>query len=412
MQHIIVAGAGIVGLAVSSALLEQGCRVTLLDANPPGTGTSSGNAGLIADYATTPLSSPDSLRAMLRELLRGKRALSVEPRYLAALGGFGRRFVQAMTNEAFSQNKQTLVELVTRGTARQKSLLESLNSPGLYQQTGCLQIFREPAITAERLAAQARAKRRDGVECEALDRQAVLALEPSLNPQGLAGGLWYPNTWSLRHPQRLCTRLFQQLLQQGLEYVPWQLDRLEPFENRVQVRTGGQTLTADAVVLCAGFGNQALLAPLGITLPVVSERGYHLMLDNQELTLNRPVGWLSRYFYATPMDEGIRIAGTTQFARPDAPAARGRHRHMQEWADSLFGRPVSVSSRWMGVRHSTPDSLPVIGPAPRHKRIILAFGHGHLGMTLAAITGQLIAEYVAGRNTDKLLAALSPTRFL
>ncbi|NHI00446.1 FAD-binding oxidoreductase [Oceanimonas sp. MB9] len=412
MQHIIVAGAGIVGLAVCNALLEQGCRVTLLDANAPGSGTSAGNAGLIADYATTPLSNPDSLRAMLRELTRRRPALTVKPRYLAALGGFGQRFLQAMASEAFNNNKQTLVDLVSRGTALQKGLLESLNSPGLYQQTGCLQIFRDSAITEQQLAALADAKRRDGVACEALAPKAVLALEPALNAQGLTGGLWYSNTWSLRDPQGLCVRLFRQLQRRGLEYVPSQLDRLTPYEDRVQVLAGGQTLGADAVVLCAGLGNQALLAPLGVNLPVVSERGYHLMLDRQQVTLNRPVGWLSRYFYATPMDQGIRIAGTTQFARPDAPAAQRRYRHMQEWAASLFGQPVSVSSQWMGVRHSTPDSLPVIGQLPGHKRITLAFGHGHLGMTLAAITGRLVADCVAGRQTDKLLASLSPSRFL
>ncbi|WP_157953610.1 NAD(P)/FAD-dependent oxidoreductase [Zobellella maritima] len=412
MKHIIVVGAGMVGLSVSGALLEKGYRVTLLDENQPGSGTSSGNAGLIANYATTPLANPDSLRALLTEFTRSKRALSIDPRYLPALTGFGRAFLRATGSGPFAENKRTLVELVARGTLLQQQLLDKLGSNELYQTRGCLQIYRRDTPMGPQLAELAAAKQRDGVQCEALDREALLNLEPGLNPQQLAGGLWYPDTWSLRHPRQLCIRLHQQLLAQGLDYRPLAAESVSETGGRALIRAGDQELAADAAVLCAGMGNQQLLAPQGIRLPVVSERGYHLMLDDRDLVLNRPVGWLDRYFYATPMAEGIRIAGTTQFARPGAPVAVDRHRHMQEWAASLFGRPVTVTSRWMGVRHSTPDSLPVIGALPEHKHVLLAFGHGHLGMTLGAITGQLIVEALAGRQTDRLARALSPARFL
>ncbi|MFP2769399.1 NAD(P)/FAD-dependent oxidoreductase [Oceanisphaera sp. KMM 10153] len=412
MKHIIVVGAGIVGLSVSKALLDQGYRVTLLDESQPGSGTSSGNAGLIANYATTPLANPDSLRSMLTEIIRSKRALSIDPRYLTELTGFGRAFLRAIGNGPFTDNKRTLVELVARGTLLQQQLLKSLGSDEIYQTKGCLQVYRQVPAMGPQLAALATAKQRDGVMCEALDRESLLKLEPGLNSQGLEGGLWYPDTWSLRHPRQLCTRLHEQLLVQGLDYRPLAADSVKQVGDRIQVRAGSQELAADAVVLCAGMGNQPLLAPLGVKLPVVSERGYHLMLDDKDLVLNRPVGWLAHYFYATPMDNGIRIAGTTQFAQPTAPEAQGRYHHMQDWAESLFGRPVTVTSRWMGVRHSSPDSLPVIGALPNHKRVILAFGHGHLGMTLAAFTGQMVADCLTGRQPDRLATALSPSRFL
>lgn len=412
MKHVIVVGAGIVGLSVSKTLLDKGYRVTLLDENQPGSGTSSGNAGLIANYATTPLSNPDSLRSMFQEIIRSKRALSIAPHYLTELTGFGRAFLHAIGKGPFTENKRTLVELVARGTLLQQQLLKSLGSDEIYQTKGCLQIYRQATAMGPQLAKLAAAKQRDGVQCEALDREALLKLEPGLNPQGLEGGLWYPDTWSLRHPRQLCTLLHEQLLEQGLDYHPLSVDALRQSGDQVQIRADEQELVADAVVLCAGMGNHRLLAPLGVKLPVVSERGYHLMLDDKDLVLNRPVGWLAHYFYATPMDNGIRIAGTTQFAQPAASEAKDRYRHMQEWASTLFGRPVSVTSRWMGVRHSTPDSLPVIGPLPNNKRVILAFGHGHLGMTLAAVTGHLVTDCLAGHQPDRLATALSPARFL
>lgn len=412
MKNIIVVGAGIIGLSVSKALLDKGYQVTLLDEQQPGSGTSSGNAGLIANYATTPLSNPDSLRSMLKEMIRSKRALSIAPHYLSELTGFSRAFLRAIGNEPFTKNKQTLVELVARGTLLQQQLLENIGSNELYQTKGCLQIYRQDPTIGPQLEKLAAAKQLDGVQCQALDRNSLLKLEPGLNPQSLEGGLWYPDTWSLRNPQQLSTLFHEQLLKLGLNYQPLSVDAIKQSGDKVLIRTSEQELVADAVVLCAGMGNQQLLASLKVKLPVVSERGYHLMLNDKDLVLNRPVGWLDRYFYATPMNHGIRIAGTTQFARPTAPAAQDRYQHMQEWAESLFGRPVSVASRWMGVRHSTPDSLPVIGPLPENKRVILAFGHGHLGMTLAAVTGQLVADCLSNLQPDELATALSPVRFL
>ena len=412
MKNIIVIGAGIVGLSVSKALLDKGYQVTLLDENPPGSGTSSGNAGLIANYATTPLSNPDSLRSMFKEMFRSKRALSIAPHYLSELTGFSRAFLRAINQEPYTKNKRTLVELVARGSLLQHKLLENLGSNELYQTKGCLQIYREDPGIGAQLAKLAADKQQDGVHCEALEREALLELEPGLNPQGLEGGLWYPDTWSLRHPGQLCTQLHEQLLKQGLNYHPLSVDALRQSGDKVLIRAGDQELAADAAVLCAGMGNQQLLASMRVKLPVVSERGYHLMLNDKDLLLNRPVGWLDHYFYATPMDSGIRIAGTTQFAQPTAPAAQDRYQYMQEWAESLFGRSVTVASRWMGVRHSTPDSLPVIGPLPDNRRIILAFGHGHLGMTLAAVTGQLVADCLSNLQPNELATALSPARFL
>ncbi|MFD1008994.1 MULTISPECIES: NAD(P)/FAD-dependent oxidoreductase [Oceanisphaera] len=412
MKNVIVIGAGIVGLSVSKALLDKGYQVTLLDENQPGSGTSSGNAGLIANYATTPLSNSDSLCSMLKEMLRKKRALSIAPHYLPELTSFSHTFLRATGNEAFTKNKKILVELVARGSLLQQQLLKNIGSNKLYQTKGCLQIYRQDSTIGSQLEKLAAAKQLDGVQCEALDRDALLKLEPGLNPQGLEGGLWYPDTWSLRNPQQLSTQLYEQLLKQGLSYQQLSVDAIKQSGDKVLVRTSKQELVADTVVLCAGMGNQQLLASLKVKLPVVSERGYHLMLNDNDLVLNRPVGWLERYFYATPMNHGIRIAGTTQFARPTAPAAQDRYLHMQEWAESLFGRPVSVASRWMGVRHSTPDSLPVIGPLPDNKRVILAFGHGHLGMTLAALTGQLVADCLSNLQPNELATALSPARFL
>lgn len=130
------------------------------------------------------------------------------------------------------------------------------------------------------------------------------------------------------------------------------------------------------------------------------------------LELERPVGWLDHHFYATPMEEGVRLAGTTEFCPPcKAPDAR-RWSRLAQWGGTLFGRPLAVAQEWVGGRHSTPDGLPVIGEVSKFPGLIVAYGHGHLGQTLSAETGQLVTGLVEGKGLPEYAQTLTPQRFL
>ncbi|WP_442489301.1 NAD(P)/FAD-dependent oxidoreductase [Halomonas litopenaei] len=414
MNTIAVVGAGIVGLAVARSLAERGHRVQLYDPGPPGEGTSFGNAGLIANYATSPMASIDTLRQLPRELCRRDASLSVDPRYLARLAGFGPRFLKAATPSRFARHKSDLVALIQDAVKAQHALLESLEAPDLYADTGCLQLARQGDPLAATLEASARAKRADGVACEALTAQEVRDLEPAIHPADLVGGLYFPETRHLKDSLAVSRALWKRLEGEGVVQHGLRIKRLVPLG------AGGWRLIgehgesgeyqADQVVLCAGIANDALLKSLGVSMPVVSERGYHVRLETP-LALSRPVGWLARHFYATPMQGGVRLAGTTEFTAPDRAADERRWERLKGWGEALFGQPLSLAERWMGVRHSTPDGLPVVGQVTGRAGLFVAYGHGHLGLTQSAHTGELIAAMIHGEALPDYVASLSPARF-
>lgn len=412
MTTITVIGAGIVGLAVSRALVDRGYRVCMFDPHPPGEGTSQGNAGLIADYATSPMASCDTLKLLPRQLWKADASLSIDPRYLPMLAGFGLRFLRAARQPYFTRNKASLIAMLDTAIRAQHALLDGLEDPDLFADNGCLQVVRGGDSWTMRLERMAAAKRADGVECQAMTSQEVLALEPELNASGLQGGLYYPRTRHLKSPLAVSRALWQQLEAMGVELVRGRVISMTPDS------TGGWQLVttkgrhdSEHVVLCAGIANNPLLETLGIRIPVVSERGYHIRLDTP-VALSRPVGWLAHHFYATPMNQGVRLAGTTEFCAPERAADERRWQRLKGWGEALFGRSLTLADEWLGVRHSTPDGLPVVGAVPGCEGLYLAYGHGHLGLTLSAETGRLVAGMIAKETVPYFARSLSPARFL
>jgi D-amino-acid dehydrogenase len=179
----------------------------------------------------------------------------------------------------------------------------------------------------------------------------------------------------------------------------------------VWLKTPSQQIKGDELVLCAGIGTNQLLAEHGVKVPVVSERGYHIELDKTHLDVNRSIGWQGKYFFATPMSDSIRLAGTTEFARGDRKAKDSHHEMLESWSQELFAKPAKVMSKWVGVRHSSPDGIPVIGRLPTMQRVSVCFGHGHLGLTMASFSGQFIKEMLRGNADSELAQAYSLERF-
>ncbi|WNL38096.1 FAD-dependent oxidoreductase [Halomonas sp. PAMB 3264] len=426
MTNIAVIGAGSVGLSVCASLIERGHQVHLYDPRAPGEGASFGNAGMIANYVTDPLASMATLRSLPRELTRADASLSIDPRYALPLMGFGRRFLSAATPTRFARNKADLLSLIKNSVTAQHALLDTLDAPTLFADSGCLQIVRNDASAAQGIEQAAANKRRDGLDCRALTAEEVRELEPELAAKGLEGALYFPATRHLKNPLAVTRTLYQCLVSQGLHFHRaevtqlsaqrdggWQLSVNYPDIDSADAGSGKahvEQVQVDQVVLCAGMVNNRLLKALNIKLPVVSERGYHIRLETP-VALTRPVGWLAHHFYATPMEGGVRMAGTTEFKTANALPDERRWEQLRQWGGELFGQPVTLGESWFGVRHSTPDGLPAIGELAEHQGLYLAYGHGHLGLTLSAHTGQLIADMVDGNELPQYAANLSPDRF-
>jgi D-amino-acid dehydrogenase len=165
------------------------------------------------------------------------------------------------------------------------------------------------------------------------------------------------------------------------------------------VMTNTANRTADRVVIAAGAWSATLLAPLGIRVPLETERGYHAMLFSPSVTPPIPISSKSRAFFMTPMEDGLRVAGTVEIAGLDAPPDERRAKVLVEHARRLFPALQADEVRlWMGFRPSTPDSLPILGPASGRAGLYLAFGHGHFGMSGGPPSGRLLARLITGQT--------------
>jgi glycine/D-amino acid oxidase-like deaminating enzyme len=178
----------------------------------------------------------------------------------------------------------------------------------------------------------------------------------------------------------------------------------------VKIATSGTTLTCDRAVVAAGAYYKSLAAQVGADIPLEGLRGYHLELVDPGVQLNGPLIDGEMNFGVIPMASGLRLAGTIEFAGLAAAPAWRRADMLLPLAKAMLPSLASHGAdavRWMGHRPGLPDSLPVIGPAPRQPNVWLAFGHGQLGLTLAAVTGRVVAQALAGQTPS---VDLSPFR--
>lgn len=409
-KHIAIVGAGVVGLSTALSLQQAGYQVTLIDRDDPGMGTSFGNAGLFADYARLPFTKFAMMRKMPGMLLDSTSPLSMQGSYLPNLVPYGWGFFKSCFRANYEKGCTALNSLQQLAPAADRQLLQLTGSEDLVKANGCLALFDSEQSIAEAKAGDMAERIQLGVNLEFLSAGEVNELEPELAAFH-AGGVFYPDTRFTVSPVTISQRYAGHFAANGGMIVQDEVQEIIASGTGVTLRLNETFMHFDNLVLCAGVASKQLLKPLGCNFPLVSERGYHLTLDTDGKQLNRPVGWLDKAVFLTPMSDGVRLAGTAEFADADAPLNQQRANVMLQHAKVMLGQEPEIKSTWVGSRPSTPDSLPVIGSLKKYPQISVAFGHGHLGLTFGAVTGQLIKETIHGENASVDLTPFAPERF-
>ena len=409
--RIVVIGAGIVGTCCASWLQRDGHAVTLLEAEDPKFGASWGNAGALSPGSCVPLSMPGGLRKVPKWLLDSDGPLVVRPGYALRAAPWLIRFIAAGRASVVPRIADALRALHGSVYECYRPLLEAANAASLIRESGSLVVYRD-VNGFERGAAEWQMRRDRGAVFEVIEGAGIRELVPALSP-AFQRAVLQPEHGYVVDPARLVRRLAEHFLEEGGAKVRDRAVTLVPFADGVRIDlASGSALTAARVVIAAGAWSKALLTGLGTRIPLETQRGYHMHLGSPGITLPMPVSFSEDKFYATPMDSGIRLAGTVEFAGLDAPPNFERARHLAELAQRwLPDLRVDDASEWMGHRPCLPDSLPVIGAVAADARVLLAFGHGHNGMTGAPVTGRMIADMVAGRPTHIDPTPFRPDRF-
>ncbi len=410
-RHIAVIGAGIVGSATACWLCRDGHRVTLIDPEPPGSMTSYGNAGSINPNACLPQTGPGVALQAPGWLLDPLGPLALSWRHLPNLLPWLIRFMRAGRPEAMRRQMDAMAALHRPALEAHRELAAEAGLQGLIQANGSLAVYeRERSFQAAQRDLQAIRDR--GGRFEVLGADEIRQLEPGLAPI-FRHGVFFPDSAHTVDPGALAAGLAESFERRGGRRLVARVSGFEFRDGRpAALRTDAGRLAADGFVVAAGAWSGALSEALGEWASLESERGYHLTLPDPEVETRRPISFAERKFVATPMQMGLRLAGTAEFAGLEAPPSWKRTEPLRIHAEKAF-RHVNTEggAPWMGNRPATPDSLPVLGASALHGNVWYAFGHGHLGLTAGPISGRHIADLVAGRPPAIDLAPYGIDRF-
>ena len=407
---VAVIGAGIVGICTAAFLQREGYRVTLVDAEDPGTMTSFGNAGAISAHSVTPMALPGIWKKVPRWLLDPLGPLAVRIGYAPKAAPWLMKFMSAAKD--FEKQAEALADLHRPVREAYLELTAQAGANDLLKQTGVLSVyettegFNGDAIVRE-------LSRKHGHRVEELGSDELRQLEPHLSPS-FKHATFFPDGTHCTNPGELCQRLAAMVLSKGGAHLKARVARFETGTEGAEalITDQGERHAFDFFAVTAGAWSHQLSGDLGDAFPLESERGYHMVLPNPGIRTSRPISFGERKFMCTTMESGLRLAGTVEFAGLNAAPNWGRADKLLTHAKEIF-RDVDTNGAvpWMGNRPATPDSLPVISRSRRHKNVVYGFGHGHLGLTGGAITGKHLTALVAGRQPEIDLSPFSIGRY-
>lgn len=393
---IAVVGAGIVGVACALQLARQGHRVLLLDREAPGMGASYGNAGHLATEQVFPIADLSILKRLPAMLMDPMGPLRLDWKYLPRALPWFTRLLLNLRPQPFRRSVAGIRALNEGSLGAWQRLLGSIGRGEMLKEDGSLLVFERPESRPALDALQAR-MRQQNVPVELWQADAVRAAAPQLS-EHLLGGLFFPATGHFLDPHQAVEALFAAATAAGVQFMQREVSDARLEADGVSLHTGQDELRVPKVLIACGAHSARLTAALtGKRVPLDTERGYHLMLPHEHGRLPFAVTSLERKFIMTPMSGGLRLAGTVEFAGLRRPANMARAWQLQKLSQGLFKQELSAreATPWMGFRPSLPDSLPVIDRVC-DGRVLLAFGHQHLGLTQAAVTAEMVGGLVGG----------------
>lgn len=407
----IVIGAGVAGMSTALYLRRGGLDVAVIDPLPPAGGASFGNAGLISPDTAVPIALPGMLPKVPRWLMDPLGPLSIRPSYFPRALPWLMRWV-----ESGRLNRVLAISDAMRALHRQslncwQELLGPAPYRDLFRPVGQVQVWEGDADTSNTDVDQ-QVRDRHGIQVQALTADDLRQMFPGIARE-VTRGMLVPGNGFTVSPQRSVRTLADLFVHEGGALINERLMKLIPHEGGGwMAMTNTANRSATHVVVAAGAWSLQVLRPLGIRLPLETERGYHAMLFNPEVVPALPISNKTRAFGMTPMEDGVRVAGTVEIAGLDAPPNEQRAKMLVQHARRMFPGLSGADVRyWMGFRPSTPDSLPILGAASGRPGLHFAFGHGHFGMTGGPPSGRLVARMILGQPTGIDPAPYAARRF-
>ena len=410
-RHVVVIGAGIVGVSTAIWLLRDGHRVTLIDKLGPGEGTSHGNGGVLASCSVVPVAVPGLLWKAPKMLFGRDGPLFLKWSYLPKLAPWLLRYLGHATHEAVRHRAQALTPIIGDSYADHQALAAGTGAEKWLHPADYLFLYKDRAhYDSDALGWTIR--KENGFEWDVLEGADFASYDPAFG-KTITCAARFRNHGRIADPGQYVKDLAAHAEQQGARILAGEVTDIAREGGVVTgVRVGGETIPCDDAVIATGVWSGPLATSLGIKAPLESERGYHLELWEPSVMPRSPVMVASGKFVATPMEGRLRLAGIVEFGGLEAAPSRAPFKLLERnIREAIPGISWKKSVEWMGHRPSVADSIPLIGEAPGQKGAWTAFGHDHIGLTGGPKTGRLLSQLISGRQPNIDLTPYSPARF-
>lgn len=407
---VIVLGAGMVGVSTAYAARQRGMSVVLIDRREPGSETSYGNAGILSSGSVFPINTPSLWSKFPKYLTNRHPALRWNAAWSIRNAEWMVRFLANTAPARTRPRAAALRGLIIASLKLHREWMVKAAAVQRLRETGWLKAWRSDAVAAAQAEQAVLAEY--GVRSELLDRQAISALEPNILP-AYRVGLLHTDTASVDSPGAVVKAYAKMFVGSGGQIRHSEVKSIAPKGDGWCAVLSDGAIRARHIVVALGPWSKDLLRALGYRVPLAFERGYHQEFKpNAARRLLRPIHDSDTGFLMTPMEQGIRVTTGVELTSRDAPSSFAQLDTVVALARGVveFGEPVGEP--WRGARPTLPDSLPMIGPAPRHSGLWLAFGHQHIGFTTGAGTGVAIAAMISGEKAPFDVTLFSPSRYL
>jgi D-amino-acid dehydrogenase len=407
---VVVLGAGIVGVSTAYAARARGMSVVLVDRKAPGSETSYGNAGIISSGSISPLNNPSLWKALPKYLSNRHAALRWDPGWAMRNAGWVARFLANSSASRLAPRATALHGLIGASARLHREWIVRAQVGHRLRETGWLRAWRSDALLA---AKQEQAMLAEyGIASEVLDRQAISALEPDIVPV-YTTGLLHSETASVDSPGEVVKAYARMFTGAGGAVRQAEVKAIIPAGDRWRVVLANGEMSARHVVVALGPWSADLLRLLGYRVPLAFERGYHREFKpNPARSLRRPIYDIGGGFIMTPMEQGIRVTSGVELTGRDEPSSFAQLDQAVPLARGVAEFGEAVGDPWRGSRPTLPDSLPMIGSAPRHPGLWLAFGNQHIGFTTGPATGAAIAAMIGGAPPPYDVKPFAPDRYI
>lgn len=403
-------GAGAVGACSALYLSRAGASVLLAERFDPAAGASAGNAGLVVPSHVLPFASAGAILDGLRMMIGPRPGLRVKVRPSMRWFAWWRRFFASGTAKAIDSSMAVVHDLGIESLRLHRDLAAGVGGYG-FEEKGWLHLYRTRRGLNAAIRTAATTKRA-GVESILLDagEAARMANAP---PQAITGGVHFPGDAQLS-PARFVHRVVEAAAASGVriaEHVRITLRRSGPTSFTAFDEISGEMVRAETCVLAAGVASVALSRPLGLEVPVEPAAGYSITVRPAP-PVPLPLSLGENHVVVTPMDDAVRFTCGLDLVGEDDSHAGSGLASIVEAARSYLGVELAQAQQtWTGFRPLTPDSRPIVGRSARYPNLVLATGHGTLGITLAPATGKFVSDLVTGRSAPEWASVVAPARF-